>query len=57
MMAAMKEMASTLKELLSFLMEQKRYWMIPMVLFMVAFAALIVLGNSTGLGPFVYTLF
>lgn len=56
-MAAMKEMASTLKELLSFLMEQKRYWMIPMVLFMVAFAALIVLGNSTGLGPFVYTLF
>ena len=53
----MKEMLSTIRELFSFLWEQKRWWLIPMVVFMLGFAALIVLGNSTGLGPFVYTLF
>ncbi|MCO6453075.1 MAG: hypothetical protein J5I90_19990 [Caldilineales bacterium] len=44
-------------EFFSFLWDQKLYWMIPMfvILFLVILISL--LGQTTAVGPFIYTLF
>lgn len=44
-------------ELLSFLWQQKLWWLIPMVVVLLAFGALLVTAQSSALGPFIYTLF
>ena len=44
-------------ELLVFLWKRKLWWLIPMVAVLLAFGIVIVVGGSTGAGPFVYTLF
>ena len=44
-------------ELLVFLWQRKMWWMIPMVAVLLFFGLIIVVGSSTGVGPFIYTLF
>ena len=44
-------------ELLVFLWQAKMWWMIPLVLILLFFGLIIVVGTSTGVGPFIYTLF
>ena len=44
-------------ELMGFLWRQKMWWAIPLVSVLVLFGVLIVVGSSTGVGPFIYTLF
>jgi len=44
-------------ELIRFLWELKLWWMIPLVLVLVMFGILIVAGSTSGVGPFIYTLF
>ncbi|GBD25684.1 hypothetical protein HRbin30_01008 [bacterium HR30] len=44
-------------ELLAFLWERKLWWLIPMVLVLLAFGGLMVTAHSSALGPFIYTLF
>lgn len=44
-------------ELLSFLWQQKMWWLIPMVVVLLAFGGLLVTAQSSALGPFIYTLF
>jgi hypothetical protein len=44
------------RELWSFLRANKRWWMTPIVLSLLAVGLLILLGGS-GLAPFIYTLF
>jgi len=44
-------------ELLSFLWQQKMWWLIPMVLVLLVFGGLMVTAQSSALGPFIYTLF
>jgi hypothetical protein len=44
-------------ELLSFLWQQKMWWLIPMVIVLLAFGGLMVTAQSSALGPFIYTLF
>ena len=44
-------------ELLVFLWQRKLWWMIPMVVVLLFFGLIIVIGSSSGVGPFVYTLF
>lgn len=46
-----------LGEFVEFLWERKLWWMIPMVLVLVAFGLLIILAQSSPLAPFIYTLF
>lgn len=46
-----------LGELLAFLWKRKLYWMLPMVITLLVFALLIVLGGSSPISPFIYTLF
>ena len=44
-------------ELIAFLWHRKMWWMIPMVMVLLFFGLIIVVGSSTGVGPFIYTLF
>ncbi len=44
-------------ELLAFLWHRKMFWMFPMVIVLLLFGILIAVGSSSGVGPFVYTLF
>jgi len=44
-------------ELLSFFWERKLWWLIPMLLLLLAFGLLIVLAQSSAVAPFIYTLF
>ena len=44
-------------ELIVFLWRLKMWWMIPLVSVLLVFGLLIVVGTSTGVGPFIYTLF
>ena len=46
-----------LRELLLFLKTRKKYWMIPLIATLLILAILIVLGSTTALGPFIYSLF
>lgn len=44
-------------ELMEFLWERKLWWMIPMMLVLVLFGALLLLTQSSAIAPFIYTLF
>jgi hypothetical protein len=44
-------------ELVSFLLENKRWWMAPMLITLFLFAVLLILAQSSAIAPFIYTLF
>ncbi|MCL5099210.1 MAG: DUF5989 family protein [Candidatus Omnitrophica bacterium] len=44
------------REFFQMLMENKKYWMIPLLLVLLVLGGLIILG-STAAAPFIYTLF
>ena len=44
-------------ELLRFLWRQKLWWLIPMIVVLVLFAALLVFAQGSAVAPFIYTLF
>lgn len=52
-----KRKTRVVQELFRFLWDQKLWWMIPMMVLLVLFAALLIFAQSTPLAPFVYTLF
>lgn len=49
--------ASLLTEFYIFLKENKKWWLLPMVLMIVLLGAIIIFGSSGALGPMIYTLF
>jgi len=46
-----------LKDLWGFLRVRKKYWMLPLIIILLLFGALIVLTTGTAIAPFIYTLF
>jgi hypothetical protein len=48
---------SLLKELWAFLRERKKFWLLPIVIMMLLFGALMIFAQSSALAPFIYTLF
>lgn len=44
-------------ELLRFLKQQKKYWLIPIIIVLVLLGLLILLGENSAAAPFIYTLF
>jgi hypothetical protein len=46
-----------LSEVMVFLWERKLWWMIPMVTVLLLFGLLLVFASSSGVAPFIYTLF
>ncbi len=48
---------SFLKEFVKFLMERKKFWLVPILLFLLIFGALFVVTQGTAVAPFIYTIF
>ena len=48
---------SFIKELWAFMRIRKKFWLLPIMLMMALFGALIVLSQGTAVAPFIYTLF
>jgi hypothetical protein len=46
-----------LKDLWGFLKVRKKFWMLPIILFMMLFGALIVLTSGSAIAPFIYAIF
>ena len=48
---------SLLFEFWEFLRERKKWWLAPIVLFLLLFGTLIILTEGTAVAPFIYTIF
>lgn len=57
MFSGLRTRFGILGELFAFLWAAKMWWLIPMIVALIAFALLIVLGSASGGGPLIYTLF
>jgi hypothetical protein len=54
---ALKNRLSIMGELIAFLWLRRLWWMIPMVVVLLAFGLLIIFTQSSALAPFLYPLF
>ena len=48
---------SFIKELWNFMRVRKKFWLLPILLMMALFGALIVMSQGSAVAPFIYTLF
>jgi uncharacterized membrane protein YqhA len=48
---------STIAELFYFLWARRLWWLIPFVAILILTAVLLIVGQVTGVAPFIYTLF
>ena len=46
-----------LTDIWGFLRERKKFWLLPMLIVLLLFGALMVLTGGTAVAPFIYTLF
>ncbi len=46
-----------LKDLWGFLRERKKFWLLPIIIILLFFGALIVLTSGSAIAPFIYTIF
>jgi len=54
--AAEKTEGGLVKDFWQFLLQNKKWWLVPILVMLVVFGALVLL-SGTGLAPFIYTLF
>jgi uncharacterized membrane protein YhaH (DUF805 family) len=47
----------TLKELLAFLKQRKKYWLWPLFIILILLGTLIVMVEGSALAPFIYSIF
>ena len=50
-------MLSFIREFIEFLIERKKYWLLPIIIVLVIFGGLIVLTQGSAVAPFIYTIF
>jgi hypothetical protein len=50
-------MAEFALELWSFMRERKKFWLLPILVTLLVFGALIVLTQGSAVAPFIYTIF
>ena len=50
-------MTDLIVELWGFMKERKKFWLLPIVIMLVALSGLIVLTSGSAVAPFIYTLF
>ncbi len=48
---------SFLKEFVKFLLNRKKYWLMPIIIVLFIFGVLIVLTQGSAVAPFIYTIF
>ena len=44
-------------DLWNFMKERKKFWLLPLMVVLLAFGALVVLAGGSAISPFIYTLF
>jgi hypothetical protein len=49
--------AGTIRELFRFLWARRLWWMMPFVVTLLLVGVLLLVGQATGIAPFIYTLF
>lgn len=54
--ASQEKQGTLISEFMGFLKQTRKFWLLPLILVMLALAALLVL-SSTAAAPFIYTLF
>jgi hypothetical protein len=50
-------MMDFLKEFSEFLIERKKYWLLPIIIILALFGILIILSQGSVVAPFIYTIF
>ncbi len=50
-------MLDLLKDLWAFMKEHKKFWLLPIIIILLLFGALIILTQGSAIAPFIYTLF
>ncbi len=50
-------MVDFLKDLWGYMLENKKFWMAPIIIVMVLLGGLIILAQGSAIAPFIYTLF
>jgi len=50
-------MSSFLNDMVAFMLERKKFWLLPVLALMIIFGGLIVLTKGSVVAPFIYTLF
>ena len=50
-------MLELLKDLWGYMKTHKKFWLAPIILFLLALGALLVLAQGSAIAPFIYTLF
>tara|TARA_B100000780_G_C20819497_1_gene325605 strand:- start:352 stop:501 length:150 start_codon:yes stop_codon:yes gene_type:complete len=48
---------SFLKEFIKFLIQRRKFWLIPILIILALVGSLIVLTQGTAIAPFIYTIF
>ena len=46
-----------LKDLWGFLRQRKKFWLLPIIVILLAFGVLILFSSGSAIAPFIYTLF
>jgi hypothetical protein len=46
-----------MRDLYSFMIERKKWWLTPVILVLLFIGVMIVIGGSSAVAPFIYTLF
>ena len=46
-----------LRDLWGFLKTRKKFWLLPIIIILILFGALIVLTSGSAIAPFIYTIF
>ena len=44
-------------EIFRFILNRKKYFLVPLIIFLIIFGGLLVLSQGTAVAPFIYTLF
>ena len=50
-------MLSFIKEFWEFIKERKKFWLLPIIIILFTFGAIIVLSEGSAVAPFIYTIF
>tara|TARA_X000000950_G_C13529405_1_gene502971 strand:- start:470 stop:619 length:150 start_codon:yes stop_codon:yes gene_type:complete len=48
---------SFIKEIILFIFQRKKFWLIPVLFILIIFGGLIVLSQGSAVAPFIYTIF
>jgi hypothetical protein len=48
---------SLIREFIAFVRHEKKWWMIPLIVVLLAFGSLTIFASSSSLAPWLYTLF